>query len=90
VTGTSDARQHPFRLYRSGTALPEDLADAQRAYDEATIAEGVQAVVDATGPLTPHQHHPLAVLLAPPTTSPTRRPGRTPRRVPLIDLWTAQ
>lgn len=64
MSRTARAREHLLTLYRSGTASEQELADAVAAYDEAAIAEGVQAVVDATPPLTPEQRHTLAVLLA--------------------------
>ncbi len=82
MTRTSDAREHLFSLYRSGTATPEQLAQAQQAYDDAATAEGVQAAVDTIGALTHDQRRILAVLLAPPPTghASTRRPARTRRR----------
>lgn len=65
MTRTSAARERMLTLYRSGTASPDELAQAMADYDAAAIAEGVQAVVDSIGPLTAEQRHTLAVLLAP-------------------------
>jgi hypothetical protein len=82
MTRTSDAREHLFRLYRSGTATDQELADAQHAYHAAATAEGVVAAADAIGPLTAEQLRTLAVLLAPqpPRSSPPPPKLRRRRR----------
>jgi len=88
MTRTSDAREDLFRLYRSGTATEQELADAQRAYHAAATAEGVIAAANAIGPLTAEQLRTLAVLLAPQTPPPSPPPSRTPRRRKAADGQT--
>ncbi len=77
MSRTSNAREHLFALYRSGSATVEELAAAHRAYDDAATADGVQAVVDAIGALTDEQRRVLALILTPnPTSQPhPRRPN---------------
>lgn len=85
MTRTSDAREHLFALYRSGTATQQELSDAQHTYDDAATAEGVTAAADAIGPLTAEQRRTLAVLLAPQTPPPPLPLSRKPRRPTATD-----